>query len=171
MTKYELSELLLYKESILLELKDYKQAMKHLNIVEPFVKDKVSYLEYKGLCLLNTNRKEDAKKVYRELLNLNSENYEYWSKLQEAFDLPSVTGFGTSVDHLTDNEREKLIDFYEQMKLEYPNANACSRIILNFLNEEKFEREIDKYVRPFLHSNIPSLFSNLKTLYSDQRKV
>lgn len=167
MSKYELSELLLYKAMIMMEINDHKGALKFLNITDSFIKDRVSYLEYKSECLVKTGKLEDAQKLYRELLNLNAENYAYWGKLQETHGLSNSTTAAEDDEQMA----SKLIAFYEEMNKEYPNSNAAKRIQLNFMKNEQFESTIDQYVRPFLHSNVPSLFSNLKALYTDKKKI
>lgn len=171
MSKYELSELLLYKVTILMEMSDHKQALKFLNIVEPFIKDRLSYLEYKSECLVKTGKLEESKKYYKDLLHLNCENYDYWGKLQQVSNLINVVDNVVVQTEIDEEMNVKLSLFYQEMNKEFPNASAVKRIPLNFLQGIEFENSFDQYVRPFLHSNVPSLFSNVKLLYKDQNKV
>jgi hypothetical protein len=85
--EYEHSELLLYKAQILEEIAGkadeaervplLQRCLTHLETSERLVLDKVAMRERRGDLLLRLARREEAEQVYRELININSENYAY----------------------------------------------------------------------------------------------
>jgi hypothetical protein len=169
MTKIELSELLLYKSKILIEAGDHTGNLKFLNSVEQFIKDRLSFLEYKGTTLLALGKNAEAKKVYRELLKINNENYEYFALYQQTNGLPKVSEFDAT--QVSSEQAQQLVEFYDKIAKEFPKSAVVKRIPLNFATAEDFKNRITEYAKPFLTNNVPSLFSNLKSLYKDTAKV
>jgi len=113
------------------------------------------------LCL-KAGKQDEAEKLYRELLELNPENYNYYAGLRKAMGLVPAAG----THSLSAEQVSKLQTTFAELQKLYPRANAPSRIALDFLEGEAFSAELANYVRPRLRSGKPSLFSELKSLYA-----
>jgi tetratricopeptide (TPR) repeat protein len=154
------SEFQLFKNTVIEQAKSAQDALSHLEQVTALIPDKVTLKERKVDLCLKAGKLEEAEQVYRELLHLNPENYNYYTGLQKAMGLSPDGSNALSAEqvsklHVTLAEIQKL----------FPRASAPMRIVLDFLEGDAFSTELANYVRPRLRSGKPSLFSELKSLY------
>lgn len=164
-SKNEISEVLLYKNSIIAEIGNAEFTLKHLQEIEPKSRDPIYVLETRGKCLLQLKKNQEARHVYHQLLKLNSENYEYHACFQQAH------GFVKDTFSCPQDQVEGLLKHYDKLLTEFPKSNAIKRIALNFARGEEFRTRVQVFVRNYLSRTIPSLFSALKSLYNDSEKV
>jgi peptide alpha-N-acetyltransferase len=157
---YEISELILYKVSILVEAGDLAGAYEVLQTCEAKIRDKLAMHEANASLLLKLERFEEASAAYRKLIDINVDNLKYHEGLQEA-----LKGCGSS------GSEEALLEEYTSLRAKFPKSNAPTRIILDFSSGTSFKKYADIYIRKFLRRGIQSLFSDLKPLYSDTSKV
>ncbi|KAI8105335.1 hypothetical protein M9435_000502 [Picochlorum sp. BPE23] len=163
MEQYEHSEILLYKVSILKEGGKFEEALQALDKAEDArqIKDVISAMEIRAALLYSLNRYPEAAAVYRKLLKINMENYEYHRKYIAAV----FKGQG----EMGEEALEKC--YTEDLRHACSNSTACKRLPLDFLSGQKFETALRVFVEPYLEKGIPSLFSELKPLYADKAKV
>jgi tetratricopeptide (TPR) repeat protein len=114
-SKYEISEIQIYKNIVMTESGDVEGAIAHLDEVESKVVDKIYLHERKGELLLKAGKKDEAEAQYRKLLNINCENYSYHYGLMQSLGLATDGNFAD----LTDEARGKLSELYKSLKSEY----------------------------------------------------
>ncbi|KAL0482914.1 N-alpha-acetyltransferase 16, NatA auxiliary subunit [Acrasis kona] len=162
---YELSEVLLYKNSIIQEIGNPEGTLKHLKEIENKHRDPIYVLETRAKCELQLKRNQEAKQTYQALLQLNSENHAYHAGYQQA------CGLSNSTTSCSDDQIQSLLNHYDELLVQYPKSAVIKRIPLNFATGQEFKNRLDKFVRTYLSKTIPSLFSAIRSLYSDPSKV
>ena len=152
---YEHSELLMYKNEIISEF-DLERALNELESTETF--DKTGQLELKAKYLMKLGRKQEAQRVYRELLKRNPDNVSYYHQLEDAL--------GT-------RERSAKVrdSLYSKLQAFYPRSDAPKFIPLTFTTGELFKERVSKYVLDQLKRGVPATFTNVKPLYKDLEKA
>ncbi|KAL7811610.1 N-terminal acetyltransferase A, auxiliary subunit [Trichoderma gracile] len=153
----EHSEAVMYKNSIIAEQGDYQRALEHLETAAKHNLDRLAVLECRADYLLKLERKEEAAKVYRLLLDRNSEHTLYYEKLEEALEIPA-----------DDVAARKAI--YDEYAAKFPRCDIARRAPLDFLSGDEFRQVAESYLTLMLNKGVPSLFANLKHLYSDSFK-
>ncbi|KAF8103376.1 hypothetical protein N665_0188s0313 [Sinapis alba] len=160
----EHTEMILYKVSLLEESGAFDKALEELHKKEPKIVDKLSYKEQEASLLSKLGRLEEAKKLYMVLLSMNPDNYRYYEGLQKCLELYSENG-----QYSTD-QIEKLNTLYQSLSEQYTRSSAVKRLPLDFLQDESFKEAVGKYIKPLLTKGVPSLFSDLSSLYDHPRK-
>lgn len=163
--RYEHTEMLLYKISLLEECGAPERALEELNKKATKIVDKLAFKEQFASLLLKLGHFKEAEAAYWSLLAANSENYRYHEALQKCLGL-SLEGGKHSPENVN-----KLTSLYKSLQEEYPLSAAAKRIPLNFLENEDFRKAADSYIRPFLTKGVPSLFSDLRPLYDHPGKA
>lgn len=153
----ENSEALLYKNTIIAESGNLERALEHLEKVGYRCTDVLSVMEMKADYLLRLDRKPEAEEVFNALLDRNPENSIYYNGLIKAKGIP-------------ENDAKALKALYDQWVEKYPRGDAARRIPLDFLDGEDFKQAADAYLQRMLKKGIPSLFVNIKLLYSNPAK-
>ena len=153
----EHQEAVLYKNMIIAEMGQTERALDHLEAVVRDAYDKQTVMEVRAGYLLKLDRKKDAEKVYRALLERNMEYRAYYEGLESSLDL----------DKSNLEELEKLYTGYAEKN---SRCDAPRRIPLEFLQGEPFRKAADDYLRRMLRKGVPSTFANLKALYTDTAK-
>ncbi|KAF9551479.1 N-alpha-acetyltransferase 16, NatA auxiliary subunit [Mortierella hygrophila] len=159
---YEHSEMLLYHNTLLEETGDFQVALDHLDTIEKQVCDRKAIKEKRAKYFLALGRLTEAEAAYRELLSLNPDNMAYFEGLGKSLGLGS--------DRQTDEDEVKILEMFKQLQKEYPRSNAAKRLPLHYATGEAFVKVTDEYIRSMLRKGVPSLFVNIKTLYSDSAK-
>ena len=166
---YERSELLLYKIQILEEGGKLEEALNLLDKSEADnkLKDTLGATEARGRLLLALGRESDAEAVFRKLIAINTENYKYHSGLCQSLGLLSADSKPSESTYLN------LKQVYRQLQFDFPKSTAMKRIPLDFLmvTDNDFVSAADSYVKPMLRRGVPSLFSDMSSLYTHSDKV
>lgn len=152
-TDYENSEAVMYKNTLIAEQGDYERALEHLKVAAKHNLDRLAVTELKAKYLLQLGRKEEAAKVYRSLLERNSEHKEYYD------------GLILALDQETDLKARKAT--YEEYADKFPRSDAARRLPLDFLEGDDFREAATRYLHRMLDKGVPSTFANLKHLYLD----
>lgn len=163
--RYEHSEMLLYKISLLDECEDPERALDEVNKKAAKIVDKLALKEQCASLLLKLGRSEEAEATYQSLLAANPDNYRYYEGLQNCLGLSVESG-----KHSPENVN-KLCSLYKSLYENYPWSSAAKRIPLDFLEDEDFRNAVDSYARPLLSKGVPSLFSDLRPLYDHPGKA
>lgn len=119
-TDFENSEAVMYKNSLITEQGDIQKALDHLESAGKHNLDRLAVLELRAQYLAQLDRKEEAAKAYRVLLDRNSEYKTYYDGLVKAMNI------GPS-DH------EALKAVYDEYAEKYPRCDAARRLPLDFL--------------------------------------
>ncbi|GKZ29080.1 hypothetical protein AbraIFM66950_002817 [Aspergillus brasiliensis] len=153
----EHSEAVLYKNAIMAEAGKVEQALEHLEKVGHRISDVLAVMEMKADYLLRLDRKAEAEAAYIALLDRNPENSLYYDALVRAKDIPA-----------DDLKAKKAV--YDSWVEKFPRGDAARRIPLDFLEGDDFKQAADAYLQRMLKKGVPSLFANIKALYSNPVK-
>ena len=156
-TDMEHAEAVLYKNTIIAEMGETQRALEHLDAAAKNSFDKQSVLEMRAAYLLKLERKQEAEKVYRTLLDRNAELRMYYEGLQSALGLDP-------------SDSTALKQLYGPYAEKNPRGDAARRIPLDFYNGDDFREAADQYLQRMLYKGVPSTFANVKALYRDPDK-
>lgn len=153
----EHSEACLYKNTIIAESGNLERALEHLEKVGYRCTDVLAVMEMKADYLLRLGRKSEAEEAYTALLDRNPENSVYYNGLIQA-------------KGLSEEDHKALKSLYDEWVEKYPRGDAARRIPLDFLEGDDFKQAADAYLQRMLKKGVPSLFANIKILYSNPAK-
>ncbi|XP_058751865.1 N-terminal acetyltransferase A complex auxiliary subunit NAA15-like [Vicia villosa] len=163
--RIEHGEMLLYKVSLLEECGFFERAFEELQKKETKIIDKLGYKEQEVSLLVKLGRLEEGEKLYQTLLSMNPDNYRYYEGLQQCVGLYSADG------HFSPDEIDRLDTLYKTLGQQFKWSSAVKRIPLDFLQGDRFREAADSYIRPLLTKGVPSLFSDLSSLYNHPGKA
>ncbi|CDK24687.1 unnamed protein product [Kuraishia capsulata CBS 1993] len=155
---YEQSECTLYLNRIIGETGDHQRALDDLERIKDWARDGVAVLESKAFYLTSLGRNKEASVVYRELLQRNPDNQDYYLKLEETL--------GTTTKPVA--VRKAL---YEKLGRFYPKSEPVKFIPLTFLTGDDFKQAAESYILSQLKRGVPSAFVNVKPLYRKKANV
>jgi len=121
----EHSEACLYRNVVIAESGDIARALEHLESIAKVSLDKISVMEYRADYLLRLDRKEEAEKAYRALLNRNSEKRQYYQGLEQSMGI-------------NPEDRMALKAIYDEFIEKNPRSDAPRRIPLDFLEGRSY---------------------------------
>ncbi|KAL3464710.1 NMDA receptor-regulated protein 1-domain-containing protein [Aspergillus heterothallicus] len=153
----EHSEATLYKNMVIAESGNLEKALDHLESVGHRISDVLAVMEMKADYLLRLGKKEEAAAAYTALLERNSENSLYYDGLIKAKDISS-------------DDHKALKELYDSWAEKYPRGDAPRRVPLDFLEGDEFKQAADVYLQRMLKKGVPSLFANIKLLYTNPSK-
>lgn len=153
----EHSEAVMYKNMIIAETGNLEKALEHLEAIAPRMTDALAVMEMKADYLLRLGRKAEAEAAYTALLERNSEHSVYYDALIKAKGIP-------------ENDHKALKALYDEWVEKSPRGDSARRIPLDFLEGEDFKQAADVYLQRMLKKGVPSLFVNIKTLYTNPSK-
>ncbi|XP_064480526.1 N-alpha-acetyltransferase 15, NatA auxiliary subunit-like [Ornithodoros turicata] len=153
---YEHSELLLYQNQVMQEAGEQKEALHHLDEYKEQIRDELAWYEARASLLLELGKYQAAESDYRELLQRNPENHQYYYGLARALRLDTP---------------EEQIRLFTDLQSKYPRAQTPRRLPLNHATGERFHSLVDHYMRRALRKGVPPLFVDLRPLYSNPDKV
>ncbi|KAL9588617.1 MAG: hypothetical protein Q9203_002582 [Teloschistes exilis] len=156
-TDNEHYEAVLYKNTIIAETGETERALDHLEAVFKNLLDRTVAMELRAQYLLQLDRKKEAEKAYRALLDRNSEYRAYYEGLRKAM-------------AIEEGDTESLKSLYDEYGKKNPRGDTSRRVPLDFLHGENFRAAADQYLQRMLHKGVPSTFANIKALYSDSAK-
>jgi peptide alpha-N-acetyltransferase len=114
----EHSEFLLYQNLVLRESEQYEDALRHIQIHEKDIYNKLTLAEIKYDLYIRLNTFDRAETILRDLIERNPENKKYYFMLEKCLNLTNI------------DEKTKL---YENLIEKYPKADAPKQICLQFL--------------------------------------
>ncbi|XWS16387.1 hypothetical protein CRYUN_Cryun34aG0082900 [Craigia yunnanensis] len=161
----EHGEMLLYKISLLEECGFLERAIEELHKKEQKIVDKLTYKEQEVSLLVKLGRLEEGASIYKALLTMNPDNYRYYEGLQKCFGLYSEIGKYSS------DEIDRLDALYTSLSQQYTWSSAVKRIPLDFLQGDNFREAAVNYIKPLLTKGVPSLFSDISSLYDHPGKA
>ena len=152
----EHSEFLLYQNLVLREGEQYEDALKHIQIHEKDIYNKLVIAEIKSDLYIRLNTFDRAETILRDLIERNPENKKYYFMLEKCLHLSNV------------DEKSRL---YENLMDKYPKADTPKQICLQFLTGDAFVKSIGLYLQKGFQKGVPSLFQSVKSLYANAEKV
>ncbi|KAJ2456267.1 hypothetical protein EV183_000194 [Coemansia sp. RSA 2336] len=161
LNKLQISELVLYKNSLMELNGDYQQALEHLKEIRPQITDVTAWKEQKAKLLLKIDRKEAAATAYQDLIARNAENNEY------------IVGYlaCNGLDISCEKDEDAVIEVIDTLRQQFPSSNRLRFLPLTFTTGDNFSKAAASLVKYALRKGIPSLFSSLKALYAEKWKA
>ncbi|KAF2401347.1 N-terminal acetyltransferase catalytic subunit [Trichodelitschia bisporula] len=159
-TDMEHSEASLYRNVLIGEMGEVERALAHLKTISRNNLDRTAVMEMRADYLLRLDRKDEAEEAYRALIVRNNEYRLYYEKLEKVLGL----------DRENPDDHAELAALYTSFLEGNHRLDAARRIPLDFLRGDEFKTAADKYLRRSLAKGVPSLFPNVKALYSDDFK-
>jgi tetratricopeptide (TPR) repeat protein len=156
----ENQEAVLYKISVIAESGDVQRALEQVDAVYKTAVDRTAVMEMRAEYLLKLDKKEEAEKAYRALLDRNAERRAYFEGLEKSLGL----------DKSKKEDQEKLVQLYQEEANKSERRDAARRIPLDFLEGDVFREHADKYLRKMFRKGVPSTFANIKQLYANPEK-
>jgi tetratricopeptide (TPR) repeat protein len=156
----ENQEAVLYKISVIAESGDVQRALEQVDAVYKTAVDRTAVMEMRAQYLLKLDKKEEAEKAYRALLDRNAERRAYFEGLERSLGL----------DKSKKEDQEKLVQLYQEEANKSERRDAARRIPLDFLEGDVFREHADKYLRKMFRKGVPSTFANIKQLYANPEK-
>lgn len=113
--------------------------------------------------LLTKLNSSEAEEAWHTLLERNSDCYNYY------------TGYLASKGHpilpnTPSQPNPAALEIISALTTEFPRARASKRLGLVLSEGDEFKRRAEEYIKSSLVKGIPSLFSDLKSLYTDEAK-
>jgi peptide alpha-N-acetyltransferase len=148
---------------------DYVGALKCLHEVAHKVLDRLVLLTLQAECELQVGEKTAAANTFKELLKINPNCPDALKGYAKA-----VASFPFDSDFrdrsLTKAQRKELLGILDDLEKSIESRNL-PRQCLDLAEGADLRKRIDNFARPYVRSNIPSLFSALKSLYSNPEAV
>ncbi|KAF9226310.1 N-terminal acetyltransferase A, auxiliary subunit [Gyrodon lividus] len=157
-------ELVFFRVRILEEMGELQQALTLLdnNCTQRHLVDRPAIIEFRD----STQKAEwtqAAEQSWRELIDQNCDCHDYYKGF--------IANAGVDLDNLTEESRAKALEILEDFSTRNPKANAPRRLALTIAQGDKFKELLKPYLERALQKGIPSLFSDLKKLYTDLFKL
>ncbi|KAG6812172.1 hypothetical protein H0H92_004040 [Tricholoma furcatifolium] len=155
----EHSETLLYHVRILEEMEDYTEALAMLDVNSKSraIVDRTAIMEYRAR-LLSKLRSEEAEQAWHALIEHSPDCYDYYR------------GYLSNQGLSLESHSPEALAILQKYSTQLPKAAAPRRLALNIASGEEFRDLIKSYLYSGLTKGIPSLFVDIKALYSDPSK-
>jgi len=154
---FEMSELILYQNRILMESNKNVEALANLNNSRDDIVDQVTTLESLVKLHMKTMNFKEAEKYLTELVHRNPEKRDYYFQLADCV--------GASCD------QNRLLEFYQVMQKTFPRAKLPKTIPLEIFTGNIFEKTLRSYFLEALRKCLPNIHVTLKPIYSDPEKL
>lgn len=116
---FEQSEMLLYRNRIMIDGKKYKEALDDLESIKLFVFDELYVKETKAFLLSQLGKNEESANIYLGLIKENPENSKYYEELIKCKKIES--------------DPEKQVELFDSILESSPKATVPKRLALNVL--------------------------------------
>eukprot|EP00039_Didymoeca_costata_P007273 m.97972 g.97972 ORF g.97972 m.97972 type:complete len:837 (+) comp13620_c0_seq3:102-2612(+) len=156
---FEAGELVLYKAKILADGGKLQDALDYIFKNRKRVCDERGMDHMVAEIHLNLGQVDKAEEMYRELLQQNPENENYYYALEKCLKIDGST------------PPEKRLELYTQTIKENPKAHTPKRLPLLFSKGEQFRTLLDAYLRPNIKKGMSPVFRNIRLVYSDPEKT
>lgn len=174
---FEESEMHLYRAMLLEEAGKLPEAIAYLTDKQHEILDKLHGYEKRAQLHVKLGQLSEAETLYRQLVSTNPENYAYHLGLQKSLGLIDPQNLETKSFlnvTWTPEQSLKLFELYKTEPFfttkEMLKVSAVKRIPLNFTSGEIFKGLVGTYLKEKISRGIPSLFSDLESLYNDSMK-
>merc|ERR1711892_993021 len=154
---YEMSEIVLYQNKILMEDNKNVRALANLAGAHDDIVDRVAQLESLVELYMKASNFAKAEECLNQLIHRNPEKRDYFITLADCV--------GATCD---DN---RLMEFYRVMQSTFPRAKMPQTLPLEIFSGDKFEIVLKTYFIGALRKCLPNIHVTLKLLYSDAAKL
>lgn len=155
---FEHGEVILYHAKVLEEEKRFQDALDLMENESKKIVDLRGKQEAEARCLAGLGRNDEAEKLWRLLIKSNPENKRY------------ISGLLALLDVSEGEASAKAVELFKGLQAEHPKSTAAKRLALIHATGDEFKTQATAYVKSALVKGVPSLFSDLKSLYADPAK-
>ncbi|KAG5716214.1 N-alpha-acetyltransferase 16, NatA auxiliary subunit [Termitomyces sp. T112] len=155
----EHSETLLYHVRILEEMEDYSEALSLLDVNSKSraIVDRTAIMECRAR-LLSKLKSDEAEHAWRALIEHNPDCYDYYR------------GYFSNQGLSLENSSQEALDILRQFSSQLSKATAPRRLALTIATGDEFRDLAKSYLLSGLTKGIPSLFVDVKSLYTNASK-
>nr|QBH70105.1 putative N-terminal acetyltransferase [Ustilago esculenta] len=157
---YEHSEVLLYHASVLEEQSKFQESLDLIEASSKRIVDLRGKQDAQARCLARLGKKDEAEALRRQLIKSNPENKRYFAGL---LNLLGITETSSA-------DQSKAVEVFNGLQADHPKSTAAKRLTLIHATGDDFKTQATAYVKSALVKGVPSLFSDLKSLYQDSAK-
>ncbi|GAA5899701.1 peptide alpha-N-acetyltransferase complex A subunit NAT1 [Sporobolomyces salmoneus] len=158
----EHGEVLLFHAQVLEDAGQLEQCLEFLSAKSGEIVDRAMYSVQRARLLLKLGRSEPAVWAWELLLEENPESREYIKS--------TVLAKGADCDSTTNEGRLKAVQVLDELAEKYPQSLAVRRLTLDLASGEQFRKKASNYLLSALSKGVPSLFADIKALYTDVEK-
>ncbi|GAA5981699.1 hypothetical protein JCM5350_000459 [Sporobolomyces pararoseus] len=158
----EHGEVLLFHAQVLEDSGHIEQCLEFLTSKSEQIVDRQLYSVQRARLLLKLGKTEPALWAWELLLEENPESKEYIKS--------TVLAKGADCDSTTSEGRAKAVQVLEELSEKYPRSLAIRRLTLDLASGEQFRKKASDYLLSALSKGVPSLFADVKALYTDTEK-
>ncbi|KAJ3448685.1 n(alpha)-acetyltransferase 15/16 isoform a [Anaeramoeba flamelloides] len=158
----EIIELALFQNDIIEESGNIKKANDHLDKIFTVITNKLLWKEKKARYFLKLGNKQRAEKMYYLLLEQNPDQIEYIKGLEIS---KGLLNNNEKIEELDSDRLVKLQNFYQELNDKYPQSLLIKKKQLEIAFDQDFKNKFISFIIPQLKKGIPSIFSNLLSLY------
>lgn len=159
---YEYSEAVLYHASILEEQSKYQESLDLIEAGSKHIVDPRGKQEAQARCLAGLGKKDEVEALWRQLIKSNPENKRYFVGL--------LNLLGITESSSTTAGDSKAVEVFKGLQADHPKSSAAKRLSLIHATGDDFKTQATAYAKSALIKGVPSLFSDLKSLYQDPAK-
>lgn len=111
---------------------------------------------------LQLDDKTGAEELFKSLISRNEEEQTYlhgW-----------LTSKGVHTIAKSDEDRARAIEAFGYLQSTFPSSRAVKRLALVYVQGDSFKEQAKTYIGAALQKGVPSIFSDVKSLYGDDEK-
>ncbi|BGO94951.1 hypothetical protein NBRC10512_000630 [Rhodotorula toruloides] len=156
----EFGEVLLFHAKVLEEAGEYERCIEFLSEKSGQIVDRTAYSVQRARLLLKLGRTESALWAWEVLLEENPESTEYIKA--------TVQAQGGDCDAADSATREHAVTLLDALSTKYPRSLSIPRLALSLCpsSHSSFRTRVSKYLLTALSKGVPSLFADVKALYT-----
>ncbi|KAJ6246042.1 n(alpha)-acetyltransferase 15/16 [Anaeramoeba flamelloides] len=162
----EIIELALFQNDIIEESGNIKKANDHLDKIFTVITNKLLWKEKKARYFLKLGNKQRAEKMYYLLLEQNPDQIEYIKGLEIS---KGLLNNNEKIEEIDSERLVKLQNFYQELNDKYPQSLLIKKKQLEIAFDQDFKNKFISFIIPQLKKGIPSIFSNLLSLYKPSK--
>ncbi|KAK8854865.1 hypothetical protein IAR55_003604 [Kwoniella newhampshirensis] len=165
-TAPEKSQVLLHVIKLCIEAGHEQEGLDKLRqgVRDGIISPRGEVTQLKARILTSLGRQSEALETYRELLDQNADNLEYYRGYLRADGIDLAAPFD-------DDTRAKVLVTLFNFSETFPRSAAPRRLALDFAQGDKFRELARAYIVRGLERGVPSLFVDVKSVYSDASKM
>ncbi|WWD18986.1 hypothetical protein CI109_103443 [Kwoniella shandongensis] len=165
-TAPEKSQVLLHVIRLCIEAGQEQEGLEKLRqgIRDGVISPRGEVTQLKAQILTSLGRQSEALETYRELLDQNADNLEYYRGYLKS------DGIDLTVS-LDEESRAKVLETLSKFSETFPRSAAPRRLALDFAQSDKFRELARAYIVRGLERGVPSLFVDVKGVYTDATKM
>jgi peptide alpha-N-acetyltransferase len=170
---YNEGELMLFQNKCLEQQNSFKEAILHIEKIEPLISDKLTMRVKLAELMVFSKRFHEAKVRWSTLVSEEGENYRFHTGLQTAYleldveqskDMFALKQMELpcTVLNLGDSQLDTLTQLYQSEK--FAKSRAARKIILTLVRGEELREALEKHLKKNMRDGVPALYQDVCSL-------